>query len=295
MGQVKTPDDYNALAQSRGYSWIGPFPKNTKCQTWWECQEGHRWSAKYNSIHNGNACPYCASNGRKLEKDYLALASLRSIEWLGPLPVNANTLTKWRCKNGHVWGSKYATIYMGKGCPHCAGNARRVAEDYRQIAKINGVEWLGPMPSGVNEKTRWRCASGHEWVTTYYRISAGHGCPDCKRSKGEDRVSEVLHNLGITHEKQKRFAECRDKKPLPFDFCFVWNGRKYLCEYHGEQHYRASHNSFFDKKSGLQNRQRRDEVKASWAKSNGYEMIVIAYTDFDKIEEIIRDELQIGQ
>lgn len=74
----KTKTDYHNLANSSGFVWLGPFPKNTKIKTWWECKKGHRWQSRYNDIQTGYGCPRCKEmiNGVKISKQQAEINKL---------------------------------------------------------------------------------------------------------------------------------------------------------------------------------------------------------------------------
>ena len=57
------------------------------------------------------------------------------------------------------------------------------------------------------------------------------------KSFGEKLVANILTELGIKNDPQHRDEACKNKRCLPFDFSITHNGKKYLLEYHGEQHY----------------------------------------------------------
>ena len=61
-----------------------------------------------------------------------------------------------------------------------------------------------------------------------------YGCPYCKKSTGEKIIYTILKKNKINFIEQKKFKDCRNKLPLPFDFYLPdYN----LCiEYQGEQH-----------------------------------------------------------
>jgi hypothetical protein len=113
--------DYHALAQLRGFKWTGnALPKNAMTKTSWQCKKGHRWQARYNSIHHGSGCPDCYGNRRKKATDYRALAEARGFIWTGEAsPKNIQTKTSWQCKKGHKWQANYNHIQQGSGCPEC--------------------------------------------------------------------------------------------------------------------------------------------------------------------------------
>lgn len=62
-----------------------------------------------------------------------------------------------------------------------------------------------------------------------------HSC-GCLRSMGEMIVENYLRELNINFQREYRFEQCRDKKPLPFDFCIFdkQNNLKFLIEINGK-------------------------------------------------------------
>lgn len=72
-GAPKTPTDYEALAEARGFVWLGPETSTTMLKTTWQCSRGHRWQAHYHSIRNGSGCPDCARLNRLAKSSDLRL------------------------------------------------------------------------------------------------------------------------------------------------------------------------------------------------------------------------------
>lgn len=136
----RTADDYNKLAKSRGFKWIGKeLPKNIQTKTCWECHRGHRWKAQYNSIYNGTGCPFCGNRVPKTEKDYHSLAKTRGFVWVGVgLPKNTMVKTKWRCKKRHEWRATYNNISKGTRCPCCGDrvNGVPVSKPQRRLSTL---------------------------------------------------------------------------------------------------------------------------------------------------------------
>jgi len=138
-------------------------------------------------------------NRRKLPEDYRLLASEHGLTWIGPEVPNTNTKTTWQCEEGHQWESTYGNVYMGHGCPYCAGKAPKTPEDYHALAKEKGFEWVGPPVRKTSIKTTWRCSEGHEWETSYGNIYMGHGCPYCSGSRRltEEHYHELADSRGF--------------------------------------------------------------------------------------------------
>ena len=60
-------------------------------------------------------------------------------------------------------------------------------------------------------------------------------------SRGNVKIADILDENDISYETEKKFATCKDKTYLPFDF---YINNKYLIEYDGEKHY--NEDSVFD-------------------------------------------------
>ena len=88
---------------------------------------------------------------------------------------------------------------------------------------------------------------------------------------------------------QKRFTQCRDKRPLPFDF--------YLPDYNicvecqGKQHYIAM--EYFGGEKQLKNQLLHDEIKRNYCKKENIKLIEISYLEFkdDSYKNILEKEI----
>jgi len=187
MSRRIRPDKYVALADRRGFKWLGPEVPTVNTKTTWQCPKGHQWDAAYYHVNQGTGCPYCAGNRRKTDEDYHALSINRGFKWLGPSVSNTATGTMWQCDKGHQWEARYSNIDAGYGCPHCAGYIPIAPQQYHELADYRGFEWLGPGVPNVMTPTHWRCELGHEWNSNYLHIQQGTGCPICAIEDVADR------------------------------------------------------------------------------------------------------------
>lgn len=185
----KTANDYHDLAQDRGFCWLGPEVPNAHVKTEWECPLGHHWMSNYNNIQKGTGCPACATARtadqlRKKPEDYRSLAERRGFHWLGPPMRRVTEKTNWQCEQGHHWEACYSKIQQGRGCPICA-NERRARKqrhhpsDYHDLARTQGITWLGPSVDNSRMRTEWKCPHDHRWFACYSDIQQGKGCPIC--------------------------------------------------------------------------------------------------------------------
>jgi hypothetical protein len=322
----KTHEDYHGLARIKGFKWLGEKALGVMSKTQWRCSQGHEWEAKYNHIKNGRGCPYCAGRAQKTPEDFRQLAKIKGFTWLGPEVPNTTTKTRWRCDEEHEFLTTYTVLRAskGKGCPYCAGKAHKKPDDYYKLADRRDYEWLGPvMPPTVFGKTLWCCNQGHEWKANYHHLDYGHGCPHCaglhpKGPTDYHALAELksFQWLGpeVNNTKTKTFWRCPKghswgaaynnitKTGCPH--CFLLEkqskGEKRVSrflealdimfvEYNGEQHYKPIER--WGGVKGLEDVQRRDRIKADFAQANGLHLIIIPYTDFERIGTIIIDKV----
>lgn len=137
-------------------------------------------------------------------------------------------------------------------------------------------------PNGVNSKREqlWECQCKCGTLITVsgsvLRSGRIFSC-GCIKSKGEEKIASLLSNENILFEKQKTFNTRRflDTKALAkFDF-YVNN--KYLIEYDGIQHFKASGNGW-NTEENLQIVKQNDDFKNQWCKNNNIPLIRIPYT-----------------
>lgn len=192
MSFRKTPADYHALANQRGFIWLGPEVSNVDTKTTWQCRCRRTYQSTYYDVSRGHSCPMCgraksANTRRTITPDALhELAKTRDFEWMGQEVQTKKHKTRWRCPYGHEWEAHYTNISMGKGCPQCATDGRAdkrrlKPHDYCKLAHKRAFIWLGPIADSTKVKTGWQCNKGHVWQASYLSVSRGSGqlCPIC--------------------------------------------------------------------------------------------------------------------
>lgn len=154
----KSHQDYESLAKSFNFKFIGPTPKNTRTKTTWMCRNMHTWEANYSNIRAGRGCPQCfaikiASSRATCQTKYHEAALKLCWTWLGPYTVNARIKTGWQCENGHRFLASYRHVkHNGVGCQICAG--KKTTDDvyyeygendvdYNEIA-LEVIAWVNP-------------------------------------------------------------------------------------------------------------------------------------------------------
>ena len=170
-------------------------------RVWWQCPQGHQWSAIVKSRTEGAGCPYCAS--RQVSAGFNDLAARfphLAQQWdrarngaMTPETVSpySNRKAWWVCALGHRWQAAVSARAGGSDCPYCAG--RKVLAGFNDLATKDptvAAEWdptlnggLTPqmVTAGSHKKVWWRCSENHVWkAVVYARTGAKHcGCPVC--------------------------------------------------------------------------------------------------------------------
>ena len=144
-----------------------------------------------------------------------------------------------------------------------------------------------------NANLKFKCIEcGDIFVRSLQHWIEGDGrCRKCtgKMSIGEHKVAGILEKYNVPYQTEKRFKDCRNIKPLPFDFYLP----KYNCciEYDGYHHYHER----ADKQGDLEQVQYRDEIKTNYCKNNNIKLIRIPYWETKNMEKIITEKLGIVQ
>lgn len=213
----------------------------------------------------------------KLGDEYILLSQYKNI--------NTKVLIKHlKCNNS--WEVRPSSLlHQNCRCPFCcSNNIKKDTEQFkREVYELTKGEFE-VLSEYVNAKIQIlmkhnKC--GNKWWVEPTNFLSYHSCIFCSsRSKGEDKISEILNKKGIDYEREKRFEGCKGKRKLPFDFYL--NDFNILIEYDGIQHFKPSFNE-----KEFKNIKINDEIKNKFCKDNNIKLIRIPYWDFDNIETIL--------
>lgn len=280
----------------------------------WKGLCGHSWKARVESRTSRNhpgGCPYCHCSRAvgKLSETHPGLV----LEWhprntSSPSDFTFGSHNKvwWLGSCGHEWMATIInrTRKIYSGCPFC-GN-RRASEQNSLLSLFPDVaaELHPTKNEGIKaeelvfctyKKVWWLGSCGHEWKTsvrTRTRKVRPTGCPYCRDSTGEKEIAKVLDDLCVKYQKEVRFSDCRNKKPLRFDFVIYLESSLKMVEYHGIQHYQTVYfGGKGDVLSQFELRVHNDRLKEQWCKDNGYDLIIIPYIHFSDIRTILTKEV----
>ena len=268
-----------------------------------EIDNRHRWliqckkcnNLKESSIRYFDKCRVCMSNKQRSTLEYFIekAKSIHGEKYSYNNVQYKNSLTKIKiyCNEcNEIFLQTPGMHLSGHGCMSCSGFKKYTKDEFELKAKdIHGNKYNYDLVEYINTDTKVKIFC-NKCTKIFLQTPHGHlrgtGCPRCKFSKGEIRVSKTLNNLKIFFEDQKTFESLKFSKHLRFDFYLP--ELKLLIEYDGEFHYKALIGTTPEKKQkNLEYCQHNDKIKNEWAKANNIPLLRIPYWDYGRIEELI--------
>jgi very-short-patch-repair endonuclease len=187
--------------------------------------------------------------------------------------VTNKTPVKIICNIHGVFSQIPSHHLKGSGCPKCANDVKSIEFFIEKSKLIHGnyYDYSKVEFKNTNNKVIIVCPKHGDFSQQPKHHYNGAGCPYCKQSKGERDIIKYLKENNIKFISQKRFNDCRDKKPLPFDFYLP---ELNICiEFDGEQHFKSK--SVFGGDKEFENRVRRDVIKTNYCDKTGIKLIRI--------------------
>lgn len=260
---------------------------------------GVSWSTQAKNLLAGSSCPKCVTMSQcefisKLHEAAPGLYLTDKIKYVNyRTPV---TVVCAMCR--HEWSNTPAKLLFYKNkCKYCFGSGLKTTdmfvaqlqEKYPGVFDASRVSYVT-----TDTKVQIGCLKCQGWWhASPAKLLSGRGCPRCKSSAGEKAIEKWLIEAAIPYVREHRFSECKDKKPLPFDFYLPSAG--IAIEYDGIQHFSDDGQGKNGKRWGshdLDGVRRRDAIKDKFCADNGIKLVRIKYTDKNMIGKILDAEVR---
>lgn len=290
--------------ESKGYELLTTKEEyvNVSVKNKLKCPQGHVYEQILLDLFKGHGCKKCASeiNANKYRFKYddvkLFIENL-GFKLLSKEYKNNDSPLKVKCNNcNHIFYPTLHNLKSGSGCPNCYSKNRGKSniipyEERLNYVKKYNYKLLTPKEKYIDgeHKVKLKCPKGHVYHARLHDFYIGNRCPICKESKGERKIEKYFKNNNINYIKQYKFEDCKFKRQLPFDFYLP----KYnlLIEYDGKQHFILSNH--FGGYEGFIDTKIRDTIKDIYCKNNNIELLRIPYYEFNNIENIISNKLNM--
>ena len=248
---------------------------------------------------NGAGCKKCAIDKQKyVAEEFIERArKIHGDKFDYSLVEYKNTKTKVKliCKTCNKIVEQTPDLHLqGYGCKFCYGKERTTEEWINKAKKIHGDKYDYSLVEYKNlkEKVKIICSIHGEFEQLpNNHLSKKYGCPFCNESQGEKEIAKILTEMNIPFERQKKFEDCKNKLPLPFDFYIP--SLNLLIEYQGIQHFKPV--DFFGGEKSFKEIIFRDKIKLQYCNRNDTPNLLIIedLTDIkNKIETYIKKRIK---
>ena len=178
---------------------------------------------------------------------------------------------------GYEWVVKpiYLLHATTNCCPNCGEHVRKSHDQFVKLLQIKNpnIEILGTFTNADNA-IECKCKiHNYIWRASGYRLLGGSSCPKCIQSQGEKKIEDWLKSHNIDYRIEEKFPECKDIKPLPFDFYLPTKNR--CIEYDGIQHFEPV--NYFGGQKNFEYTQRHDRIKNEYCEKNNIPLLRIPY------------------
>lgn len=259
----------------------------------------------YNRLQQGNGCPYCSQRIRPSYEEVKSEFEYRGYILVSKNYTNSKSLLKFRCLKHSTEEMRisYDKFKQGGGCKYCSyeilGDKRKMdIEKVREYFESKNYSLITTEYYNSHQKLEYRCNLHYDLIQkislSNLKFNSG-GCTLCNSpSKAEDQIIEILYDLGISFQKQYRIKECKNIKPLPFDFAIFINEQIVcLIEYDGIQHFKPI--EYFGGEVAFKETKKRDNIKSEYCQLNNIPLIRIPYWEYADIEYILLNILSYFQ
>lgn len=262
---------------------------------------------------DGKGCEYC--NGKWYAPDWKEQAREKhgdKYEYFGEPPVKQSDNIHYICpEHGEIKQRYDVHVVQGCGCPKCANypNKKTPLERCQEwidkcIEKYGEgrYDYSRAHEDYVNNDSQVliRCCIHDHWFRTSpdNNLRTVNGsCPICsiefRESEGEATIRRWLQKHGITNFKEDEVTlpvedpRCKRQYLRPDFWLPDYN---LFIEYNGEQHYEDIEHFHADGWT-LEDQQIRDRALRYYCELHHYNLLEIPYWDFNRIDEILTDEL----
>lgn len=286
-----------------------PYIKNNKKVECLCVLDGYSWSATPSDLLSKKSrCRLCKK--RESSLDNVKILNTKIHKFNPYIDVVGNYIsckTKISCVCNFCnseFESTPNTLLTNYSCPMCGKGFVKNSEEFvkqkhnlfvEKLKQINSS--IAPVGTyvGSKNKLKVRCSiDGCEWLAIPSNLLTGHsGCPVCNSiSKGESRIKNFLTDKEVSYEYQFRHPNLRGKSNYKLSYDFFLPEYNLFIEFQGKQH--ETPIDYFGGESRFNTQIENDRAKKDFALQNNIELLEIWYYDYDNIEQILTEKLNIN-
>jgi len=276
--------------------------KSGRIRHWvnYTCNCGNPHKAMWSNFKKTQSCSECGTEKRrnakiKYSREYVEkYLNENGYKIVGEY-INSGVSFLYKCLTCENTGkTNFGSFLDGRRCKVCQGFSKKDTRTFSGIvSEITDGEYvfLGEYETAHIKSEFLHRTCHNTYDASPHNFLQGKRCPFCNSSKGEKKIEDFLLKNNLLFESQYRFNNCRNILPLPFDFAIFneENNLIYLIEFDGRQHFEAI--ACWGGEDNFNYIKKNDEIKNTFCADNDISLIRIPYWNFNKIEEILKDEL----
>lgn len=266
----------------------------------------NEWMTTPDNILHGHGCKSCSlkeafkknpktqpklrkSHEQYVKELYMANPNIEILDTY----ITTEHKNHFRCKIcKYEWDAKPNGYLKGKGCYKCGKKkmGEKLKFTHKEfIVKLNDINKdIEVLDKYINSKTKVACRckiDNNKFYALPSSLLQGHGCPNCKSSRGEKIIKMFLDKNKINYIPQKTYNNLRGINDGFLSYDFYLPKYNLLIEYQGKQHYEPI--EYFGGEAQFEIQQEHDKRKRNYAKLHNINLLEIWYYDIDNIEKNI--------
>lgn len=269
-------------------------------------KHNYTWKVPPSRVLEGQGCKYCRADKTRARDIWSNEYYLQKLNNINPLIIPLEqyigmrySIWHWFLDCGHLNKTSPMSILRTGKCLRCSDlekgkNLRKPHDVFvKQLEAVNlYVEVLSKYQSG-HKKIDCKCKiCGFVWKADPSSLLKGVGCPACSMSRGERDIRWFLDRNNIRYISQYSLDDLIGLGGGLLSYDFFLLDYNTLLEFQGEQHERAK-SGYFGGEEQFAIQQEHDRRKREYAKQHGFTLLEIWYYDYDRIEEILKEKLNL--
>ena len=267
------------------YTVLGKYEKGHQKINFQHNKCGGIYEVRPSAFLYGARCSHCLRPEKKTKKQFEMEVQKLEGEKYSVLSEYKGNKDKVLFRH-NVCGYEYEVmpihfLFSGRRCPRCNGGKFKDRPNFKEeVTQYSNGEYtaLEDYKGYNNHVLMKHITCGHEWLIKPANFFNGKGCPICCESVGEREIRKILTESNIEFESQFKFPDCKNVKPLPFDFAILVDNKVAgIIEFHGKQHFKEV--DFFGGKEGFQKRVKNDKIKKNYCQIKNIPFLEIHYNE----------------
>ena len=182
LRQKKLKIDYDFVNKSfkkEGYSLLSKEYVNGNSYLHYICPNGHQHKTKWGSWKQGNRCPFCVHDKRRLTYEKVKKSfEKEGYTLISKTYVNSRSYLHYICPNGHKHNIRWNNWQRGQRCFVCT-NTKPTYEKVKQSFTKEGYILLSKDYKNSRQYLEYKCSNGHQHKITFDGWKRGIRCPFC--------------------------------------------------------------------------------------------------------------------